>query len=151
MLKNRPSNAAVQVTGPGTGRKRESPHLLLQAAIQRQGTRLFFLLPTTVLQLQWLIDYKDTKTKCRLYWCSMEFIDWRDSQSYWYFRPSFVNYSPLTFPLVHLPLPPFPVLNYSIHGQCGWEGMGRVLSCVGDHNLQEFNKHCVPYLTRFRT
>jgi hypothetical protein len=23
-----------------------------------------------------LINYKDTKTKCRLYWCLIEFIDW---------------------------------------------------------------------------
>ncbi len=25
--------------------------------------------------------------KCRLYWCLIEFIDWRYSQSCWYFRP----------------------------------------------------------------
>jgi hypothetical protein len=24
-----------------------------------------------------LLNYKDTKTKCRLYWCSKELIDWR--------------------------------------------------------------------------
>ncbi len=41
-----------------------------------------------------LINCKDTKTKCRLYWCFIEFIDWRYSQSCWYFRPSFVNYCP---------------------------------------------------------
>jgi hypothetical protein len=27
-----------------------------------------------------LIKYKDTKTKCRLYWCLIEFIDWRYRQ-----------------------------------------------------------------------
>jgi hypothetical protein len=32
-----------------------------------------------------LNNYKDTK--CRLYWCLIEFIDWRYSQSCWYFRP----------------------------------------------------------------
>ncbi len=30
--------------------------------------------------------YKDTKPKCRLFWCLIEFIDWRCSQSCWYFR-----------------------------------------------------------------
>jgi hypothetical protein len=38
-----------------------------------------------------LIYYNDTKTKCRLYWCLIEFIDWRYSQSCRYFRPSFAN------------------------------------------------------------
>jgi hypothetical protein len=52
-----------------------------------------------------LINYKDTKTKCRLYWCSVEFIDLRYSQSCWNFRPSFVNYCSLTFFLVHPPPP----------------------------------------------
>jgi hypothetical protein len=32
-----------------------------------------------------LINYKDTKTKCRVYWCLIEFIDWRYSQSCWHF------------------------------------------------------------------
>jgi hypothetical protein len=41
-----------------------------------------------------LINSKDTKIKYRLYWCVIEFIDWRFSQSCWYFRLSFVNYSP---------------------------------------------------------
>jgi hypothetical protein len=26
-----------------------------------------------------LINYIDTKAKCRLYWCLIEFIDWRQS------------------------------------------------------------------------
>ncbi len=38
-----------------------------------------------------LINYKDPKTQCRLYWCLIEFIDWTYSQSRWNFRPSFVN------------------------------------------------------------
>jgi hypothetical protein len=81
------------------------------------------------------INYKDTKTKCRLYWCLIEFIDWRYSLSCWYFRPSFVNYciAPLAFSLVHLP--PFPNPKCSIYRQCV-AGMGLgVLSCVGDHIL----------------
>jgi hypothetical protein len=57
--------------------------------------------------------YKDTKTKCRLYWCLKEFIDRRYSQSCWYFRPSLVNIAPVTFSLV---------LKYSIYVKtvCGW-------------------------------
>ncbi len=30
---------------------------------------------------------KTQNPKCRLYWCLIEFIDWRYSQSSWYFRP----------------------------------------------------------------
>ncbi len=46
----------------------------------------------------------------RPYWCAIEFIDWRYSQSCWYFRPVLWNSAPLTFSLVHLyPPPPFPV------------------------------------------
>ncbi len=66
--------------------------------------------------------YKDTKTKCRLYWCIIEFIDWRYSQSCWYFRPSLVNTAPVTFSLV---------LKYSINKDSvwQWEGMGDVELC----------------------
>jgi hypothetical protein len=49
-----------------------------------------------------LINYKDNKPKCRLYWCLIEFIDcillW--SQSCWYFRPRFVAL--LSFSLIFL-------------------------------------------------
>ncbi len=30
---------------------------------------------------------KSPSPNCRLYWCLIEFIDWRYSQSCWYFRP----------------------------------------------------------------
>ncbi len=33
------------------------------------------------------IAIKKPNPKCRLYWCFIEFIDWRCSQSCWYFRP----------------------------------------------------------------
>jgi hypothetical protein len=33
------------------------------------------------------ITIKATNPKCRLYWCLIEFIDWRYSQSCWYCRP----------------------------------------------------------------
>jgi hypothetical protein len=41
--------------------------------------------------------------KCRLYWCLIEFIYWRCSQSCWYFRPLLWKVAPLNFSLVHLP------------------------------------------------
>jgi hypothetical protein len=33
------------------------------------------------------LTIKTPNPKCRLYWCLIEFIDWRYSQSCWYFRP----------------------------------------------------------------
>ncbi len=77
--------------------------------------------------------------------CLIEFIDCTYSQSCWYFWLSFVNYCPSNL-LSGSPPPPLPKVNVKV---CGWEGMGGgVLSCVGDHILQEFN---TLYLTRFRT
>ncbi len=35
------------------------------------------------------IAIKTPNPKCRLYWCLIDFIDWRQSQSCWYFRPLF--------------------------------------------------------------
>ncbi len=68
-----------------------------------------------------LINYIDTKAKCRHLnsWlcgrCLAEFIEWRYSQSCWYFRPSFVNCCPSNL-LSGWTLPPSPpcVNNYSI-------------------------------------
>jgi hypothetical protein len=59
-----------------------------------------------------LINYKDTKTKCRLYWRLVEFIEWRYSQSCWYFRPNFEYYCPsnlLTGSSPPCPTPPPPL------------------------------------------
>ncbi len=99
-----------------------------------------------------LINYIDTKTKCRLYWFLIEFIDWKFSQSGWYFRPSFVNYCPsilLSGSTPPSPHPPFPKSKYRIYRQCvAVRGWGEVLSSVGDHILQEFT---TLYLARFRT
>jgi hypothetical protein len=57
------------------------------------------------------ITVKTPFPKCRLYRCLIEFIDWRTSQSCWYFRLLLWTSAPLTFSLVHLPppFPPFPV------------------------------------------
>jgi hypothetical protein len=85
--------------------------------------------------------------------CLIEFIEWRYSQSCWYFRPSYVNYCPSNL-LSGSPTPPPPLTpsqsQRTVQTVCGWEGLGGggVLSCVGDHNLQEFN---TLFLTRFRT
>ncbi len=77
------------------------------------------------------ICIKTPNPTCRLYRCLIEFIDWRYSQSCWYFRTLLWTSAPLTFSLVHLPpLPPFPVW-ISTQGyvfiQCvtrGGEGIG---------------------------
>ncbi len=68
-----------------------------------------------------LLYYKNTKTKCRLYWCLKELVDWRYSQSCWYFRPSprFVNYCPPPFSnllsgQLYPPPPPPSLCEYSI-------------------------------------
>ncbi len=37
------------------------------------------------------IPIKTPNPKCRLYWCLSEFIDWRYSQSCWYFSTPLVN------------------------------------------------------------
>ncbi len=109
-----------------------------------------------------LINYRDTKTKCRHLKkltvkvlcgrCLLEFVDWRYSQSCWYFRPSFVNYCPSNLLSGSLPPPLHPCVKVQcIKTVSGWEGVGAgvwVLSPVGEHVLQEFN---TLYLTRLRT
>ncbi len=51
---------------------------------------------------------KTPNSICRLYWCLIEVMGWRDGQSWWYFRLSFVNYCPSNLLSGYLP-PPFPV------------------------------------------
>ncbi len=56
------------------------------------------------------ITIKTPNPKCRVYWCLIEFIDWRYSQSCWYFWPLLWTNTPVTFSLVCLPpLPHVPV------------------------------------------
>jgi hypothetical protein len=58
------------------------------------------------------MDYITLKTpnpKCRLYWCLIGFLDWRYSQSCWYFRLALWTIAPITFSLVSYTPPPFPV------------------------------------------
>ncbi len=78
------------------------------------------------------ISLKIPNPKCQhLYWCSIDFIDWRYSQSYWYFQPLSWTSAPLTFSLVHLspPLGFFPVwIKYRgtcIHTVCNRGGGDR--------------------------
>ncbi len=55
------------------------------------------------------LTIKTPNPKCRLYWCLIEFIDWRSNQSCWFFRPALWTIAPVTFTLVSSP-PPFPLL-----------------------------------------
>jgi hypothetical protein len=58
------------------------------------------------------ITTKPPNHKVRLYWCLLEFIDWRYSQSCRYFRPLMWTSAPLTFSMVCLPPPsPLPSVN----------------------------------------
>ncbi len=64
-------------------------------------------------------------------------IDWRYSQSCWYFDPAlFVNYCPSTFSLVQLPFP-LPCVNKYRSIQCvtGGRGSGCVESIYMSHTL----------------
>ncbi len=49
---------------------------------------------------------KTPNPKCRLYWRLIEFINWRYSQSCWYFRPLLWTIAPLPSPWPPPPLPP---------------------------------------------
>jgi hypothetical protein len=79
----------------------------------------------------------------------LECIDWRYSQSCWYFRPSFVNYCPSNLPSVS-PLPPPSQSQSTVYTDSVWlgGGCGGCVSYVGDPTLQELN---TLLLTRFRT
>ncbi len=69
------------------------------------------------------ITIKIPNTKCSLYWCLIEFIDWRYSQSCRYFRPILWTSVPLTFSLNHFP-PPLPCTVCNREGGSGCvEGM----------------------------
>ncbi len=107
-----------------------------------------FCFTSGAVQLARVMDQITIKTpnpKCRLYLCLIEFIDWRYSLSFWYFRPLLWTSAPLTFSLVHLPPPP-PVwisTEVSIYTVCnGGEGIG----LCGEHLQQLYTV----YLTRFR-
>ncbi len=91
---------------------------------------------------------KTTNPKCRLYCCLIEFIDWRYSQPYWYFRPLlWTDVAICTFSLTPPPLPSQSKRTEYTDSVWLWGvGGGGVFSCVVDHILQEFN---TLFLTRF--
>ncbi len=87
--------------------------------------------------------HKDTKTKCRLYWRLMVFIDGDTVSHAGIFDPALLTFAPLTFSLLFTsPTSPFPKLKYSV-----WLGGDRGCLVVLETD-QEFN---TLYLTRFRT
>ncbi len=86
-----------------------------------------------------LINYIDTKAKCRhrkkltcvkvlCGRCLSEFVDWRYSQSCWYFRPNSVNCcSSHLLSGSTLPSPPLPCVKVQyIQTVFGWERVGGV-------------------------
>ncbi len=93
--------------------------------------------------------------KCRHFWCLIEFIDWRYSQSCWYFRPLLWTSASLTFSLVDLSLlPPFPVwisTGVCFHTLCsrGAEGRDRVVWRAYVYRSYFYTVY--RYLTRFWT
>jgi hypothetical protein len=101
---------------------------------------------TPLQQAQAWRTIKTQYPKCRLYWCLIEFIDWRYSHV-GIFDPS-CELLPL-YLLSDLPHPS-PLHKVNIRYKqtvTGCGGRGGVLSCVVDHILQEFN---TLHLTRFR-
>ncbi len=82
-------------------------------------------------------NYKDTTVNVVIYWCLIEFIDWRYSQSCWYFWP-LVNCYPSTFSLTSQS-------KCTVYTDSIWGG---VELCCRPYFLQEFN---TLFLTRFRT
>ncbi len=71
------------------------------------------------------ITIMNPNPKCRLYWCLIEFTDWRYSRSCWYFRSLLWTSAPLTFSLV-----------YSVCNGGGdrvvWRAYTGVIHCVFD-------------------
>ncbi len=55
------------------------------------------------------ITLKTPNHKCRLYWCLIEFRDWRYSQSCWFFFRSSCELAPFYLLSSSPPLPPFDV------------------------------------------
>jgi hypothetical protein len=86
------------------------------------------------------ITIKTPNPKCRLYWCLIEFIEWRYNQSCWYFRPLLRTSS-----LVHPP-PPLHCVKKYLFIQCVIGGGDRVL--LRAYGMQELY---TVYLTKFRT
>ncbi len=69
------------------------------------------------------IALKTPNTKCRLYWCLIEFIDWRSSQSCWHFWP--LLWTRATPPSLQFTSPPLlPVWLPTVYTVCNRGGGG---------------------------
>ncbi len=94
-----------------------SSHLFLEKIVLREYTYFLASSPCSshipTYCTEWTNYFVDTKAKCRhlkKITCKGT-LDWRCSQSRWYFRPSFVNCCPLPFSLVQLSPLPLPCVN----------------------------------------
>ncbi len=68
------------------------------------------------------ITIETSNPKCRLYWCLIEFINWRYSQSCWYFQTALWTIAPLPS-LVSSP--PLACVNkYTVYTYIVWKGGG---------------------------
>jgi hypothetical protein len=85
-----------------------------------------------ITQIIHQITIEITNPKCRLYWCLIEFIDWRYSQSCWYFRTLLKR--PSTFSPVHSPLTSLceKVQFYTLYTVCN---EGKRIGLRGEHIL----------------
>ncbi len=62
-------------------------YLVALSLYSRKYKDLACTLPFSLFPCMDQITVKTPNPKCSLYWCLIEFIDWRYSQSCWYFRP----------------------------------------------------------------
>ncbi len=109
---------------PHTKRNTSSPN---SVRLRYELLRYLYLGPASCLTIDQI---------CRLYWCLIDLIAWRYSQSCWYFRPLLWASVPLTFSVVHLPPPPPPWVKKYM-GTCKVKGGG------GDRGPQTV-KHLPP-------
>jgi hypothetical protein len=94
-------------------------HIVAEVSLKKKRTYMWLLYTSeqnykqynTGSRPPWTKYLQTPNPKCRLYRCLIEFIDWRYSQSYWYFRPLLWTSAPLTLSLVHYPPPPSMCVN----------------------------------------
>ncbi len=104
--------------------------------VLQQLYREYFFLPSAPEKghIHGLINYINTIAKCRHLknWlcgrCLSEFIDWRYSQSCWYFRPSFVNCCPSNLHYGSTLPPPLPCFQSTVYTDSVW--LGGVLEAI---------------------
>ncbi len=87
------------------------------------------------------IYIKIPNPKWRLYWCLLEFLDWRYSQPCWYFRPLLWTSAPLSFSLIHLSPPPSPCVGVNKYRG---KGIHTVCNRGGGDRGPQTDKHLPP-------